>query len=633
MSTPLPRTTRALLALIVAGLFALVVPVAANAATVHVEASGGADVPACGSEALPCGSIDYAANTIATPGSTLLVGPGGYAGATIAKALRLVGPKAGIAGPERDLNGAGIAVIRDTLDLQAGAIVDGFDFASPLADEPTVRIGVAGAAVAGAVLRNNVFRRTSISPVVLSDLPSERLVVEDNLFVNQPGGEGVGIFLHAEGTAPHATGARIEGNEFRDFDNATPGLEGTAIDAGGVPGLQVLGNRVVNGSGLLSISSTDGADGRVVVRGNTGDGFSGDAITVGVGAIGVDIERNRLRNGVGAAVLFVDGAGVGTTSDVRVLGNDVEGFASALRAAHRSNAGMVVARGNRFVDTARGGYDVYNLSSDTSLDARGNWWGANDPAVRIHGVSDVRGALRLDALLAPATLRPGGSGEVRAQLAGVEGGEPEANAGWFAAAFTTTNGSLDRTSVDFELGAASVLLTVPARDGSTTTTATLDAETVSATTRIDATASPSNEDDVTISEPGSAAGPAARPRLVSSVEVIGSRARTLTEGIRMSMFLHRIVVVRETVTISHRTAVNLGLRPADSALRTRLVVGTSYTRVKPGRRTIIVRLRPTYRRAVAQIDRMVGVQVQTVVTAPHMRRVVTRRVELPRSVH
>jgi len=630
MSLAAPRTIRVLTALLLSGLFALVVPIVANAATIRVETTG-IDVLSCGTEATPCASIGYAANTIASPGSTILVGPGGYAGATIPSALRLVGPKAGLAGPERGLNGAGIAVITSPLVVEAGAIIDGFDFAGMLADTPAITVEAAGGTVVGAELRNNVFRRTSVAPIIRSTMPSERLVIADNLFVNQPGGEDAAIFLHAEGTAPHAASARIERNEFRDFSNATPGLEGFAIDAGGAPGLQVLDNRTSNVAGLLTLASTDGADGRVLVRGNVGTDFTADAIRIGMGMRGVTIERNRLRDSAGAAVLFTPGAGSGPVGDVQVLGNDVQGFGNALRAVHRAESGTVLARGNRFVDTARDGYDVTNVSTDVSFDARGNWWGSSAPTPRISGVSDVRDPLRLVALVAPDELRPGGSGEVRAQLVGAVDAAPEANAGWFAAAFATTNGTLDRSSVDFVAGTATVMLTVGAQVGSTISSATLDGETVTATTSIEASESPVGG-ELETDEPGSAEAPG-RPRLVSNVEVIGAPARTLTEGIRMSMFLHRIAVVRQTVTISHRTAVNLGLRPADSMLRTRLVVGTSYTRVRPGRRTIIVRLRPTYRAAVASIDRMVGVQVQTVVTAPRLRRVVTRRVELPRSVH
>ena len=598
-------------------------------AVIYVDSASNAPAATCGaSVADACETITDAVDR-ATGGEILDIAPGDYAGATINRPVTLRGAQAGVTGPARGIGTADpTSTIRGTLVIQAAVTIDGFEFAG-IAAGPAIRLAapVPGLGTGGPVIVNNTFTGIGGSQVVFADAAIDGLQVHDNLFAATPGGAYVALFVHGELISGGIAGVSIERNEFRGF---TGHADSAVVDAGGVPGLRVRGNAIVDSGPLLVLSDTDGSTDRVLVQDNVGTTFTGPAIHLGGGIDGLTIERNRLSGGTGSALRLADGRGTGTSRDIVVQGNDISGFGSALTALRDSLDGTFVLRGNRLVLDPTG-TAITNDTVSGTVDARRNWWGQSTglPASRFSGAVDGSEPLRLVGVDAPAAVFVGGSGVATVRLVGAIGSGPETAAAGFPVTFSSTNAAIDAPRVTIAFGAASTLFTAGTTAGTTTTIATLDGESVAATTRIVAEggALPAGPAAPSVAD---SAAPKPAAFLATVKFLTGRYHRALTSGLTQLITTNRAASVRTTYLVSAFTAKRLGLRPASSTSREWFVIGKVRTRAIRGTRTVTVDIGRRPRYAIARADHRVEVIVVTHIrTVGGVQRSLSRRVVLP----
>ncbi len=622
---------RTRIALLTAACAALAQPTSAAAVTIHVDSRSHAAPASCGSEAAPCETIADAIDH-ATGGEVVLVAPGHYEGATLDVPVTLRGAQSGVAGPTRGIGTAArTSTIRGTLLVRASATIDGFEF-TDIATGPALRFGapVPEAGSSAPIVVNNTFSGIGGTQIAYADAELAGLTFAYNLFLAKPGGAHVALFAHGELVTGGIDGVLVERNEFRGF---TGHRDAAALDAGGVSGLRVRRNTVVDSGPLLVLSDTDGASEELRVQDNVGTGFVGPAIRLGGGVDGLTIERNRLTSGTGTALHVSDERGTGRSRNILVRANDISGFHSAIDAGGDSIDDALVLRGNRIVIDATGDV-IANSTTVGKIDARLNWWGhntglASDAAT---GLVDASEPLRLVGVDAPGAVFVGGSGVVSVRLVGASGSGPATEAAGFPVTFASTNATLDATQVTIGFGTASALFTADTTPGTTTTTATLDGETVSATTRILAMGrqvppGPA-EPSVADGSGGLASRFVARIRLRTAL-----LGRALSDGITQFVGSSRPASVRTTFYVTHHTAKKLGLRPRTSPTHEPFVIGKARTRAVSGARSVTVHIRHRPRFAIARYGHRVEVFVVTHVrTKDGVTRTVHRRFAIPASV-
>ncbi len=610
-------------------LAALVQPAAALADTLHVDAASTTPAASCGATAAPCATIDDALDR-ATAGDVLVLAPGDHAGATIDVPVQLRGAQVGTTGAARGIDRVnGRSVIRGSLVLQATVTIDGLDFRTPTGPALHVAAPLPGRGTGASLVRNSTFAGVGGTHVVNASSAIGGITLSDNLFVGATGGAHVALFVHGEHVPGGIENVVVERNEFRDFAGHA---DAAVLDAGGVPGLRVRANTVIDSGSLLVLSDSDGSSQRILVQDNLGSGFIGHAIRLGRGVVGATIERNRIAGATGAALRIADGRGTGTSSDLLVRANDITDVRSAVSAADDVLAGALVVRGNRIVATSDQNVVVSSITSG-SIDARRNWWGRSaglaDGAV--NGPADVTEPLRLVGVDAPAAVLVNGSGVASVRLVGAVGSGPEADAAGFPVTFAADGSSLDASQVTLAFGSASTLFTAGATAGSTTVTATLDGEQVRATVRILAAGS---QVPAGLAEPSSAeAAPPRAGKFTAVVARTGRLSRALSAGLQQVVVTNRPSSVRTTYMVSHYTAKLLGLRPRTSPTREPFVIAKVRTRALTGRRVVTARIAPRPRFAIARYPGRVEVMVVTHVrTKSGAVRRSWRRIVLPSKV-
>lgn len=586
--------------------------------TLHVDAASLEPVATCGSEAAPCATIDDAL-AHATGGEQILVAAGSYPGATIMVPVHLRGVHAGIDGASRGIGAPGSSTITGTIEVRAAASIDGFAFDGTPGPAIDFRDPAPGYGPGASVVTNATFTNAAGGAVIQAQTQLAGLTVSNSLF---QGSAGDAVFVHGEldGGTP---GVIVERNVFRD-------ITGAAVDAGGTPNLRVRFNEVHDSGSLVVLSNTDAIAAPTVVNDNRGDGFTASAIYVGRGVRGASVERNVLRGGQGAFVRTGDDHGTGTTSDLTIRANDASGFGSGISLGGTTLTGGVAAHGNRLVDVQRSGAALENSTSGL-LDARRNWWGTSAGlaagAVRGTGI-DASEPLRLVGVFAPAQLLVGGSGEVAVRLIGPVGGEPERDATGFAVTFSSSAATVDASSVTLRQGSASTLITAGTTPGTTTTTATLDGESVTATTTVLPAGS---QVDDSIALPSVAES---RPTVHLASYLVKTRVlprtlrRSLTNGFKQRVSTNLQASVRTTYMISHYDARRLGLRPRSNRTHQPFILARVRTRAIRGTRIVTapVNERPAY--AIRHAKFRIAVNVLTVVRSRkgyvrrHYRRIV-----------
>ena len=603
-------------------------PAGAMATTIHVDSASNVAPASCGSEATPCETIDDAIGR-AIAGDVLELAPGDHAGGTIDVPVQLRGAQAGISGVSRGIDQANrTSTIRGTLVVQASVTIDGLEFRT--ATGPALRFAAAlpGAGAGAGLVINSTFAGIGGSQVVFAASELGGLTFADNLFVAKAGGAHTALFLHGELLTGKIRGVLVERNEFRGFRGHP---DAAAIDAGGVPGMRIRTNSVIDSGPLLVLSDTDGSTERVLVQDNIGLDLSGHGFRLGGGLAGVTIERNRLSGGT-VALRLSDERGTGTSKDIVFRANDVSGVQSIVNASGDVLDDALVLRGTRLIAASDQNAVVNSMTSGT-IDARRNWWGRSTglAAGAVNGPADVSEPLRLVGVEAPAAVLVNGSGVVAVRLVGPVGSGPETDAAGFPVTFTTTNATLDAAQVTVAFGTASTLFTAGTVAGSTTTVATLDSESVSATTKILATGSsvPTGS-----AEPSVAEAAAPRVGFRASVQRTGRLAVALSNGFTQVVVTNRAASVRSTYLVSHYTARLLGLRPSTSTSHDPFVIGTARTRAIQGRRLVTVDVRTRPRFAIARYGKRVEVLVVTHVrTSDGTTRSAYRRIVLPATVH
>jgi hypothetical protein len=606
-------------------LLALVsVPGGASAAgTLYVDSASNAPAATCGSSAEPCETIGDAVAR-ATGGEEILVAPGDYPGATIMVPVHLRGAQAGMSGPARGIGSASrTSSIRGTLVLEADATIDGFEFAG-ITSGPAIRFDAprSGVGRGAASVINNTFSGIGGSHVARASSRSSGLSFVNNLFVAADGGARIALYVHGEHLAGGIDDVVVERNEFRGFS----GADAAALDMGGVPGLHVLANTAAATRSFLVLADTNGATDRVRIRENVVSSSAGPAIQVGGGVTGVTLERNELRDGSSAAIRVSSDRGTGPTSDMIVRANDITGFAGAVHAAGESLTGAIILRGNRLMDIQRAGWAIRSESPSGTIDARRNWWGRNTglPTASFVGSVDASEPLQLLGLEVPASVLIGGSGVAAVRLATSSGATIDPDAAGFPVTFSTTAATLVATQIRLDDGRASTRFTAGTTPGSTTTTATLDDESLSASTRIVSTAS---EVD---SSPAADVSPLL-PAWIASSRVL---ERTLPDALRIGFRQHVSTNIHASVRtdyfISHYDARVLGLRPHSATTREPFLIARVRTRPIRGSRIVTARINPRPAWALARTNRRIAVQVVSLVrTGDGRRHSEQRRIVLP----
>lgn len=621
---PSLRTRAALFGVLCA---ALAQPASALAETIHVDARSNAAPVSCGSAADPCETIDDGVDR-AVAGDVLELAPGDYRGATIDVPVQLRGAQSGVTGIARGIDKAArTTTIRGTLVVQASVTIDGLEFRTPSGPALRFAAPLPGSGAGAGLVINSTFAGVGGSQVVFATSELGGLTFADNLFVAEPGGAHVALFVHGEFVPDGIQGVLVERNEFRGF---TGFPDSAVVDAGGVPGLRVRHNTVSNSGPLLVLADTDGSDERVLVQDNVGLQLNGHAIRLGGGVDGITIERNRLVGGT-VALSLSDERGTGPSRDIVFRANDVSGVRTAVNASGALLDDALELRGNRLLTTSDQNVIVNSMTSG-SIDARRNWWGrsAGLASTAVNGPADVSEPLRLVGVEAPAAVLTGGSGVVSVRLVGPIGGSAEPDAAGFPVTFASNNATLDATSVTVAFGTASTLFTAGAATGTTTTTATLDGESVSATTKV----LPAGSDVPTgLAEPSVAESAAPRIGFRASVQFTGRLAVALRSGFSQVVVTNRAASVRSTYLVTHYTARLLGLRPSTSTTHEPFVIGKVRTRAIQGRRIVTVAMRSRPRFAIARYGKRVEVFVVTHVrTSDGTTRSLYRRIVLPATV-
>jgi hypothetical protein len=402
-----------------------------------------------------------------------------------------------------------------------------------------------------------------------------------------------------------------------------------------VPGLQVAHNTATDVGALVMLSDSDGTVARLMVHDNEVRNAGEDgAILLARGVHGVTIERNRLQAGAGAAVLFDDSRGSGSTDDVQLIGNDISGFQWAIRTDGTRGSASIVARGNRMVDVQRSGLAIDSTSPGSDVDARGNWWGRSSglPAGATRGTVDASAPLRLIGVDAPTAIYVGGSGVVAVRLVSELDTQPAAAAGGFAVTFSSSSATLEASIVAVTRGRASTIITAGTTAGSTTTIATLDAETATATTRVVAAGGGAADDAP--AAPGAADSRPPISRYVAKSTFLKRTLRfSLSRGFRQAVSTNQHASVRTTYLISHYDAQRMRLRPRTNYTHRPFVIARVRTRAIRGNRIVTapVNARPAF--AIRRAHRRIAVQVLSVVRTPkgQIRRS-SRRLVLPANV-
>lgn len=555
----------------------------ANQSQIYVDSASTTPPALCGSKSAPCETIDDAMQH-AHGGEQVIVAAGDYSSATISVPVHLVGAQAGISGPARLADTPSrTTTIHGMLTVRATVSVDGFEFrslspSSSIYFAPPINTPKVGASV----VTNNTFVSIAGVEVIRADNPLAGLTVIDNLFVAGTGAATTALSLHGN-TASALTNIKVERNQFKGFS-------GFCVDASNTPGLIVRLNSATSIGSLLRVTNTaSSAYLPMLISENQTTETMNPAFVIGRGVEQIRFDHNRMRSGAKSAFLFDDSVGTGQSSAVNVNANDIEGFSSVVKSSDQGFVSNVILRGNRLVDVERGGARAISNPSSSTIDAQGNWWGASSGVLAgsVLG-ADVSMPLRLVGISAPAAVLIGASAVVSVSLVGPIGGEAEQAAGGFAATFATTNGEMEQTLVPIKNGQASVLVHASSTPGETTTVATLDSESVSATTKILPIGSsiiPGFADPSVAETMPDNVGYTLRVRTLAATHRFA-----LSRGLRQQIFTSQRASVTTLYTISAIDARRIGLRTRRPKLRTPVVIARVSTSARSGNRIITARI-------------------------------------------
>ena len=230
---------------------------------------------------------------------------------------------------------------------------------------------------------NNIVQTTNSGDMLIS---GDGLVIQHN-FLDNGTNDGTGNNQNTgivSGFIPGGAGVRngqIIDNEFKGHESSAVNLNSNSQD------VTVSGNSFSNDSSALVAVDTSGLD----FRDNTGSGFLGTAVYLGVRNSGTLVRGNVLSNGQGSGVSLSQddfGSGLGPSSGVQITGNSLSGFAKDLatnpsaagvRVRASSYSGTLQVHYNRIAGNARGINNIL-AAADGSVDASDNYWGCNTGA-------------------------------------------------------------------------------------------------------------------------------------------------------------------------------------------------------------------------------------------------------------
>jgi hypothetical protein len=464
----------------------------AAAATRHVDQAG-SDSGECVTN--PCETIQYAVGQ-ALAGDTIEVGAGIYAEQlTIAKALTLRGPNAGIDPnvgsrvAEAVINGGtGTAIAPQA----AGIAIDGFTVSTADSGLP---IYTGTGDIDDLTIANDIVG-SGIRAITI-ETGGDDIAIEHNLIE----GDVYGVIF----AAGNYGGLEIDANVIDGSAGSTALFNAGAST---FDELELVGNTIFNTSNL------GGAISEGVVIGN-----SFDVDHPGAMNLQIDLHQSILAgntfdgNGTTACLqLFGSQFGLDPSSSVAVVANSFDRCAPYGIQLSPDIEDIVIA-GNTISDSFDGintrditpwslsGNDIeivanritgsshlgVSNSVEGTLDARDNWWGCNagptsDGSKGCDGISAGVNAgpwVVVTASAASASILPGGSTTVTARLDTNSAGAPVADLPDGApVSFASSLGSLAPTTAPLTAGAASATFTADGRSGNAGVTAALDAQLV-----------------------------------------------------------------------------------------------------------------------------------------------------------
>jgi parallel beta-helix repeat protein len=295
-------------------------------------------------------------------GDRIDVGAGNYPGSvTVTKRLWLAGVDAGLnisarTGPESVLTGS------TDIDIQAdGVRIDGFTIGD---GTDTDHVKIHADHHSNLWIRSNVIRG-GYRGVWLVDCAAT--LIERNSFVDNNDSADTGA--HAGVWADDSTGIRV-------VQNAFSGNDSTAINTPGLTNSVIRENTSTNDATMAVLVGGNHVD----ISRNSGTGFTGSAIFLGLDNDGVWVTDNTLSQGGAPSTAglrlssaFGDGANLPMTN-VHLIDNDISGFKYGLRAADDSGQ-AVGADVDAHLDAFHGNQFAISNEGTGNIDAEHDWFG------------------------------------------------------------------------------------------------------------------------------------------------------------------------------------------------------------------------------------------------------------------
>lgn len=347
----------------------MLAPAVANAAILTVNDDTTGPGPAGATCGAPGFATISAAVTAAAPGDTILVCAGTYNTVNVNKTLTILGAQAGVDARTRSVDTALESVVTGAglngggINITANAVLlDGFTVENT---DPTVLGGygiTTSAANSGQQILNNRVRLNVVGVYLNNAATSETLLRHNFFDSNNAAGSSSGDAIYSDNGTSNV---RIDQNRFSGHSSAAMVLNA----ATGGTGITITGNQLVNDNTIVLFNTTT-----VVVQGNTSTNSPGSGVLVGGGVNGITVGGNRIVNAAGSAVAVAD-FGFGPNSGISISGNTLVNNLRAIRLAPASVSDTVEAHFNRIAGNTTG---VVNAAGPGgALNAENNWWGCN----------------------------------------------------------------------------------------------------------------------------------------------------------------------------------------------------------------------------------------------------------------
>lgn len=452
------------------GLAAL--PVAGATRSVEV---GGVDAGDC--TAAPCATMNYAIGQ-AVAGDIIDVGPGTFsegANININKTLAVIGEQAGVDARTR---AATETILTDPVLLGAdGVVFDGF----------TVTCGTCAAIGAGIVtspsfsgylVTNNIVTGNPIGVFYGSSGGTQSALRFNNIFDNNVAGAAGGTGVYSD---TGVTNAVIDQNRFSGQITAQINIIGTATPASVSITANTFPLDTVDDANAVVLFDNDGT----LIERNVVTGGASTTFFLGGGDANIVIRQNTVDGGTSNAVSVSD-VGFGPNGLVTIVGNS---FTNMLRGVSigAGNPVEIEVHLNRLENN---GTDIRTTAVAT-VDAENNWFGCNEGPATCGVISVFAGStidtdpwLVMNIADAPDPITIFETSTVTADFTRNNLGVVVTGAEHFPngidITFGATGGSLSPNPVPTNNSTASTTFT-PSAVGTATVTATLDAETVNTT--------------------------------------------------------------------------------------------------------------------------------------------------------